>query len=323
MSGPRQARRVLVTGGAGFIGTNLVARLLAASLEVTIYDNFCRGQRSYLDPEAGLIEADIRDTAAMTAAMSGFDTVVHLAAFGSVVDSVADPVTNFDINVQGTASVLEAARVARPERMIFASTGGALIGEAEPPVDENSLPRPISPYGASKLCGEAYCHAYARAYDVPAVALRFANVYGPYSGHKKGAVTKFIKCLFRDEPFPIFGDGTSTRDYLHVDDLCSGITTAMTADIAGGEVFHLASGNGIAVADLARLLARLDGRPDHALEFHPPRPGEVSRNFATYDKARAVLGFRPDYELERGLAETLDWYRDNREAVLAMVETDS
>lgn len=314
---------VLVTGGAGFIGANLVRLLMAQGDEVSIFDNLCRGRRDYVPDGVRLIEGDIRDTPAVSAAMAGIDAVVHLAAFGSVVDSVADPVENFDINANGTFSVLNAARDANLKRLIFASTGGALIGEAEPPVNEDSLPKPISPYGSSKLCGEAYCHSFACAYGVPAVALRFANVYGPYSGHKKGAVTKFIKCLFRGEALPIFGDGSATRDFLHVDDLCSGITGALRADLAPGSVYHLASSGEENIVHLAQEIARIAGQPDHPLEYRPARPGEVSRNFATYDRAAAAFGFAPKIALTDGLQQTYAWYEAHRDAVLAMQETDS
>lgn len=316
-------QRVLVTGGAGFIGANLIRKLSAAQHQVTVFDNLSRGRREYLPTAEMLVEGDVCDTDGLATAMQGIDTVVHLAAYGSVVESVADPLPNFSINVQGTLSVLEAARRAGVTRLIFASTGGALIGEAAPPVDESSLPKPISPYGASKLCGEGYCHAYAKAYGMHTVTLRFANVYGPFSAHKKGAITKFIKCLLRDEPMPIFGDGSNTRDFLHVDDLCSGISRAIDADVASGEVFHLASGVETDILSLAKLLGKVAGKPEHACEFRGRRPGEVERNFARYDKANAGLGFAPTVPLEAGLRQTWQWYSERQDEVLAVGETDS
>ena len=197
-------KKILVTGGAGFIGANLVRRLREKGFEEWVFDNLSRGRLEYLPDVKRTINGNIRDQEALYKAMSGIETVIHLAAYGSVIESVSDPQPNFDINVNGTFNVLECARKAKVKRLIFASTGGALIGEATPPVDEMSLPKPISPYGASKLCGEAYCHAYAKAYGICTIALRFANVYGPFSGHKKGAATKFMKCLLKNEPMPIF-----------------------------------------------------------------------------------------------------------------------
>ena len=249
--------------------------------------------------------------------------VVHLAAYGSVVESIADPERNFEVNVQGTLNVLRAAVGAGVRRFIFASTGGALIGDATPPVSEQSLPKPISPYGASKLCGEAYCHAFAKSYGLETVCLRFGNVYGPHSAHKKGAVTVFIKALMTGEPIVIYGDGSASRDYVHVEDLCSGIAAALDAPLAGGDVFHLASGRETSVLELARILRDVAGKPDHPIEFRPARAGEVARNFANYDKARERLDFQPKWKLADGLAATWEWFQQQDESVLNAATTDS
>jgi UDP-glucose 4-epimerase len=210
-----------------------------------------------------------------------------------VVESVKAPADNFHPNVEGTFNVLDAAREQGVARVIFASTGGALIGEAEPPVNEQSLPKPISPYGASKLCGEAYCHAFRKAYDLETVALRFGNVYGPCSAHKKGAVTAFIKAVAHDRPMVIYGDGLASRDFLYADDLCQGIEKAIPADVANGSVFRAA------------------------------RPAEVSRNFARYDLAREYLGFEPAWSLAEGLEATWGWFRAQGDAAFQTEESDA
>jgi UDP-glucose 4-epimerase len=251
------------------------------------------------------------DPAVVADAMADVDAVVHLAAAGSVVDSVSDPAANFAANAVGTFTVLNAVRAAGIARLVFSSTGGALIGDATPPVNERSLPKPISPYGASKLAAEAYCHAFAKSYGIRTVSTRFANVYGPYSGHKKGAITVFFKALHRGEPIIIYGDGNASRDFMYVDDICAGIRLGLTTDVPGGTVVHLATGVETSVAQLAQACREVVGRPDHPIEFRPRRAGEVERNFATYDLAHELLGFEPSVALEEGLARTWKWYLDN------------
>ncbi|HEX3337390.1 MAG TPA: NAD-dependent epimerase/dehydratase family protein [Jatrophihabitans sp.] len=302
--------RVLVTGGAGFVGANLVRLLIAGGRAVRILDDFRTGREEYLaDLDVEVVRGEIGDTALVTELARDVDELVHLAAAGSVVDSVTDPVANFEANVRGTFSVLNAARAAGISRLVFSSTGGALIGNAEPPVNERSLPRPISPYGAGKLAAEAYCHAFAKSYGMTTVALRFANVYGPYSGHKKGAVTVFLRALHEGRPLQIFGDGNASRDFMYVDDICRGIELGLTRDLAPGTVAHLATGVETSVLQLADACRRVVGLPDHPIELLAPRPGEVDRNFATYDYAREIMGFEPSVTLDDGLANTWDWYK--------------
>lgn len=302
--------RVLVTGGAGFIGANLVRLLLRGGREVRILDDLRSGRVEYVDDlDVELVRGDIADTQLVTDLARDVDAVVHLAAAGSVVDSVANPVANFDANVRGTFSVLSAAREAGVGRLVFSSTGGALIGDAEPPVNERSLPKPISPYGASKLAAEAYCHAFAKSYGMTTISLRFANVYGPYSGHKKGAITAFFRALHDGRPLQIFGDGSASRDFMYVDDICRGLELGLTSDLEPGTVAHLATGVETTVAQLADACRRAVGLPDHAIEFLPRRAGEVERNFATYDYAQQVMGFRPTVGLADGLGQTWDWYK--------------
>ncbi len=303
------ARRVLVTGGAGFVGATLVRRLVASGYWVRVFDNYSTGDAEHLaGVEAEQIEGDIRDIAALDSALNGMGAVMHLAAAGSVVASVADPVTNFEVNVLGTFRVLDAARRAGVQRVVLASTGGALIGDATPPVSERSLPRPISPYGASKLAGEGYACAFAHAYGLPTVALRFANVYGPWSARKRGAMTMFFRAIEAGEPIVIYGDGTASRDYIHVDDISRALQLALERDVPGGTVLHIASGVETTVAELADLCRAAAGAPDHPVEHRAPRAGEVARNFATYDLAQQVLGYAPTIRLDEGIHTTWEWF---------------
>jgi UDP-glucose 4-epimerase len=299
--------RVLVTGGCGFIGSTLVPLLLQRSATVRILDNLVAGGPEP-PQEAELTVGDVRNAEDIEAAARGVDAVIHLAAAGNVPDSIADPVANFEVNARGTLNVLRAAQSAGVRRLVFASTGGALIGAAEPPVDEESVPRPLSPYGASKLAGEGYLHAFRGSYGLDAVALRFGNVYGPYSAHKKGAVTMFIKRSLRGEPLVIYGDGSASRDFIHVGDLCAGILAGLDAQ-APPAVVHLASGVETPIGELARLVLAATGS-DVPIDHRPARAGEVERNVAATALASEALGFRARIGLEEGLAGTVAWFRE-------------
>jgi UDP-glucose 4-epimerase len=302
--------RTLITGGCGFVGANLVSMLVERGDEVRVLDDFSGVPRDRLRaPGAEVLEGDVRDADAMARAAAGMDAVVHLAASGNVADSVSDPLANFDVNARGTLVALRAAAGADAGRFVFASTGGALIGNAELPIDESSLPSPLSPYGASKLCGEGYCHAFRSSYGLATVALRFANVYGPLSAHKRGAVTSFIKRALRREPLQIYGDGGASRDFVFVDDICAGICAALDTPAAAG-VIHLASERETTIAALARLVLEAAGA-DVPIEHLPPRRGEVERNFALAKRAEEVLGFRASVGLEEGIASTVEWFRES------------
>jgi UDP-glucose 4-epimerase len=181
------------------------------------------------------------------------------------------------------------------------------MGDQEPPIDERSLPWPISPYGASKLCGEAYLHAFAGSFGLRPVALRFANVYGPYSAHKKGVVTRWIRAGLAGGTFEIYGDGCASRDYLHVADLCRGIIAAAESDLSD-EVLHLASERETTLTELARLIVELTGG-DVDIVHHPKRPGEVERNFARAERAKELLGWEPELSLRDGMRDTIEWFR--------------
>lgn len=316
-------RRILITGGRGFVGVNLVQYLTGRAVP-TVFDSLERSSPTgWEECDADAVVGNVLDEAILNESLQDISHIVHLAAYGSVMESLGDPATNFDANVRGTFNVLKAAVDAGVNRLVFASTGGALIGDAVPPVDEESVPRPISPYGASKLCGEGYCHAFAKSYGLETVCLRFGNVYGPHSAHKKGAITMFIKALMKDEPLVIFGDGSASRDYIHVYDLCSGILAALGTPASGGEVFHLASGRETTILEIAHILREISGKPDHPIEFKGARRGEVSRNFATSKKAKVAFGFEPKWQLEDGLAATWEWFAGQSEELLSLEATDS
>src|SRR6201996_3239446 len=304
------ARKVLVTGGAGFVGATLVRRLVASGYRVRVLDNLSTGDAAHLDGvDAGLVVGDIRDAGTLDHAVAGCGAVIHLAAAGSVVGSVADPVANFEANVVGTFRVLDAARRNGVGRVVQASTGGALIGDATPPVDERSLPKPISPYGASKLVGEGYAHAFAKTYGVRTVAIRFGNVYGPWCARKRGVLNIFFESLHSGVPLVIYGDGSASRDYVHVDDISSALQLGLEKDVPGGTVLHAASGVETTARELADLCRQAAGLPDHPVEYRPKRAGEVGRNFASYDLAHQMLGYTPSVAREVGIPRTWAWFQ--------------
>lgn len=302
--------KILITGGCGFVGANLIRKLLGNGHEVTVLDNLSRGNPDYLNGlDVTIVEADIRDIDASKKAFEGIDKVVHLAAFGSVVESVDDPIANFDINVKGTLNILALAKQYNVSKLVFSSTGGALIGNAKPPVNESSLPKPISPYGAGKLCCEAYCNAYSQSYGLNTICLRFANVYGPFSQHKQGVINKFVDNIINNKPLIIYGDGSSTRDYIHVSDLCNGITLALENNNVQNEVLHIASGKETSLKELADMFLKIAGKPNHPVNYKDSRVGEVEKNFALYERAATLLGYKPSIDIESGLGDAWDWLK--------------
>ena len=305
--------RVLITGGCGFIGTNLVSRLADdPGVSVRVFDNESMGKREHLNGFAGeFIRGDMRDATAVATAVEGMDAVVHLAADTRVMDSIADPGFNFAVNVQGGFNLLEAMRAQGVGRLVNASTGGAIIGEAVPPVHEEMVARPMSPYGAAKLMMEGYCSAYTGSYGWKALSLRFSNVYGPKSFHKGSVVAAFFKEILKGAPLVVYGDGEQTRDFVFVGDLCKGITAGLKGDATGA--IQLGSGHPLTVNALIEAM-RKRGRTNsgHAVDYRPHRAGEIKNTWCEIGRARADLGFDPSTPLEDGLAQTWSWFLAQR-----------
>ncbi|KAA9005053.1 NAD-dependent epimerase/dehydratase family protein [Histidinibacterium aquaticum] len=323
----------LVTGGAGFVGSNLIASILSERPDdrVVVLDNFSASaydefasapplaQAERLAPDApvwdanrtlGVIEGDIRDMETVERATAGADIVVHLAANTGVGPSVENPRLDSEMNIGGTLNMLEGARAAGVKRFVFASSG-APAGLTEPPITETIAPRPASPYGASKLAGEAYCCAYAVAFGVPTVALRFSNIYGPRSWRKGSVVATFIRQAMAGEPITVNGDGTQTRDFIHIDDLTRAIRLAATTSGLSGELYQVATGCETSVNQLLALLQEkfeAAGLPAIKRRQGERAAADVQRNFADASKAAQELGWRPQKDLSEGLAETLDWF---------------
>ena len=298
--------RILVTGGAGFIGANLVRVLLDEGYQVRVLDNFSAGRREYL---AGLdleiVEGTILDPGAVVQAVAGMKGVVHLAAQTGVPGSLQDPRRDCEVNVIGTLNVLEACRHAGVRRFVFASSN-APLGRQPPPATEDKAPLPISPYGASKLAGEGYCLAYHGSWGLGTVVLRFANIYGPYSAHKNSVVAKFFKDIQTTGQITIDGDGQQTRDFIHVGDLCQAILLALESDV-GGEVFQIATGVETSIHELAAMVQEVAGSPVE-VRHGPARQGDIRKNYSGVAKARAELGWEPEIVLGQGLKLTWDWF---------------
>lgn len=321
---------ILITGGCGFIGINLIRMLLEQNTDIRIrvVDNLSVGTREALASIGQLTEiskkgigntlnsrfelmvGNILDGDLARISCQGVDAVVHLAANTGVIPSIEDPMADCQTNVLGTINYLEGARVNEIKHFVFASSG-APLGEQGPPINEDMVPRPISPYGASKLSGEAYCSAYNGSFGLDTVALRFGNVYGPHSSHKGSVVAKFIKHIFSREPLTIYGDGTQTRDFIHVDDIVQAIILALKKENVGGEVFQIATYREHTVNEVAEELIRLAkkhlGRTSPII-YEEERKGEIKRNFSDITKAQKSLGFEPKYELVRGLEDIFLWF---------------
>ena len=307
--------RCLVTGGAGFIGSNVVDALLARGDEVTVVDDLSTGRRSNLEGAlsagAELAELDIRDAAALTAlaAERRPQRIFHLAAQIDVRKSIEDPAFDAAINVGGTANVLDAAHVADDARVVFVSTGGAIYGEGEGqqlPLDESTAIAPMSAYGQSKYAAEGYLALYERLYGLSTVALRLGNVYGPRQDPlgEAGVIAIFCGKLRGGERPLIFGDGTQTRDYLYVGDVVAAALAAAESTVTGP--VNLGTGREASVLELAETLARLGGDESFEPEFAPPRAGEVQRISLDAGRAERELGWRAETDLETGLRLTLD-----------------
>jgi len=319
----------LITGGCGFLGTALISRLINETEDnIRVLDNLSVGTREDLslvskfseqagcnlcwshDERVSLVIGDIIDDDLALLVTRGADIIVHFAANTGVGPSVENPRLDMTLNVVGTFNYLEAARLNKVGRFIFASSG-APAGEVEPPIHEELPPHPVSPYGASKLAGEGYCSAYKRTFDIDTVMLRFGNVYGPGSIHKSSVVAKFIRQALNGETLEIYGDGQQTRDFIYIDDLIDAVLLAATKENIGGEAFQIATNKETTVGEMAELLVyelNQKGVADISLINGETRLGDVKRNFSDTSKAKQYLGWQPKIDLTTGLKKTVEYF---------------
>ena len=297
-----------MTGGAGFIGSNLVDALVERGDDVVVLDDLSTGTRENLADGVALVEADVAQAGAIerTFADHAPDVIFHLAAQIDVRRSVADPAFDARINLGGTIAVLEAAR-RHGCTVVFSSTGGALYGDADVvPTPEDAPRRPMAPYGQSKAAAEDYCALYGRLHGVAATVLRYANVYGPRQDPlgEGGVVAIFCECAVRGQPATVYGEGTQTRDFVYVGDVVAANLLAAERDAgAGGGPFNIGCGEETSVLELAGALGI-----DH--ELAPPRPGEIERSCLDPSLAARELGWTPKVGLTEGIERTLAWVRD-------------
>jgi UDP-glucuronate 4-epimerase len=317
-------KNILVTGGAGFIGSHLVDSLLAEGVwRVTVLDDFNdfyaptvkrENVRAHLEHEAySLIEADIRDRAALEHLFdeTQFDVIVHLAARAGVRPSLREPQLYAETNINGTLNLLELAREHEIKQFVFGSSSSVYGINAKVPFsEEDPIRQPISPYAATKAAGELLCHTYTHLYGIRSVCLRFFTVYGARQ-RPDLAIHKFARLIDEGQPIPVFGDGTTRRDYTYIDDIIAGVRAAVDYAASDYEVFNLGESRTVELNELISLLEKNLDR--HAvINRQPMQPGDVPQTFADVDKARRLLGYNPQTQIEEGIKRFVEWFRQER-----------
>lgn len=304
-------KNTLVTGGAGFIGSNLVKKLIEEGNSVTVLDNFMSGHRSNLDqlPGVRIIEGDVRDQAAVALAMKGVEVVFHLAASVGNKRSIDNPIADAEINVLGTINILEAARKEGVRKIVTSSSAG-IFGELKTmPIKEDHPIEPDSPYGCTKLCEETLSLAYAKLYNIEAVCLRYFNVYGPNQRFDAygNVIPIFVFKMLRNEDLIIFGDGEQTRDFVHVNDVVqANINAADSIGLSGA--FNIASGTRVTINHLVEMITK-GSRDLVSIKYGSERPGDVRHSLADISFAREKFNFDPLVDLESGIEEYVKWAR--------------
>ncbi|MBL8860656.1 MAG: GDP-mannose 4,6-dehydratase [Planctomycetes bacterium] len=312
-------QHVLITGGAGFIGSHVAQALVARGERVTILDNFNdfydpaikRANLTYL-PGAVVVTGDIRDRPLVDRLLGEgrFDAVIHLAAMAGVRPSIQDPLHYEDVNVRGTLHLLEALKARPLTRFVFASSSSVYGDRADVPFREtDDIHHPVSPYAATKRAGELHCWTYHHLYGIPVSALRFFTVYGPRQ-RPEMAIHKFVKAVLEGRPVPFFGDGSTRRDYTYVDDIVDGVLRALDR-CAGYEIYNLGESATTSLSELVGLIGEACGR-EPLLDRQPMQPGDVLVTYADVSKARARLGYDPRTSVREGLARFVRWYREQR-----------
>ncbi len=309
--------KVLVTGGAGFIGSHLVDKLASIECveEVKVLDNFSTGKIENLKthlgkPKLSIIKGDVRSQETVRKVMKEINYVFHEAAIASVPLSVKDPLTTHNVNVIGTLNLLEEARV-NDSIFIYASSCAVYGDPKRIPISEEDPPKPISPYGASKLSAESYCIAYNKTYGLKTVCLRYFNVYGPRQSYSQyaGVITIFIHKAMKKEPLTIYGDGKQTRDFIYVEDVVNANLVAATCNKAYGEVINVGTGKETSINELALKIGRIFGFEKPRMIYEKARSGDIRRSLADVTRMKRILGYVSKFDVDEGLPRVIKWVR--------------
>ena len=311
------SRKIVVTGGAGFIGSALARALVARGDDVSVLDNFSTGKRENLREMASqltIVEGDILDAALLDTVFAGADVVFHEAAIPSVPRSLAAPMPSHNANATGTLNVLEAARRCQVRRVVYAGSSSAYGEPPSLPVVETMAPAPLSPYAVSKLAGEHYLRVYARVFGVQTVTLRYFNVFGPRqdpNSQYAAVIPRFITAALDGRSPTVYGDGEQSRDFCFIENVVEANLRAADAEGASGKVFNIACGTGTSLNRVVALLGESLGRPVVA-NYEPGRAGDVRHSLADISQAKAVLGYTAAVNFVAGLAKTLAWFQQQR-----------
>jgi UDP-glucose 4-epimerase len=305
-------KKVLVTGGAGFIGSHVVDQLVTEGYSVRVLDNLSTGKlgniQKHLDSgKIEFVQGDLRDASTVTKSLDDINVVIHMAALVSVPLSLENPDLTYDINLLGTLNMLRSSITHHIDRFVFISSCAVCGDPTALPVTENAPTNPISPYAESKLIGERYCLGFNEKHLLSSVVLRFFNVYGPRQGMNdySGVITRFIDRCEQKLPLTIYGDGSQTRDFVNVKDVAGAVSAATRISKAEGEVFNIGSGTPISISELAKTVIELSGA-DLAISYEKPRFGDIKDSYADISKAKKLLGYTPKISLKDGLKSLLD-----------------
>jgi len=307
----------LITGGAGFIGSNMVRFLLDKGQKVRVLDNFETGKRENLTEVAGrieLIEGDIRDIDTVRRAVAGADVVYHLAALGSVPRSVEDPAMSHDVNVNGIVNMLIASRDAKVKRFVFSSSS-SVYGQSKVLPQHEGLPlAPISPYGATKAAGEIYCRAFYETYGLQTISLRYYNVFGPRqdpTSQYAAAIPLFVSALMRDKSPTIFDDGEQSRGFTYIDNVMQANWLSANVKRTQGEAVNISTKDAVTVNTVVNVIKKFLGKENIKPVYAPPRPGDIKQSLADVKRAKEIIGYEPFISFEEGITKAINWYKEN------------